>query len=341
MIATGVFQKSIAAFLAPVRHLLDDAGVSEIMINGHEEIWVERKGLISKTDDRFPSEAGLIAALTNISQFAGRPLNQQHPILEAHLPDGSRIEAVLPPVSKQGPAVSIRKFSKTMLTIKKLVDLDSLSAKAAVFLARAVASKKNIVVSGGTGSGKTSLLGALSAFFSLGERIVVLEDTHEIQIQRPHVVYLESKSADEKGRGRITIRDLLRATLRLRPDRIIVGEVRGQEALDLIQSMISGHAGSMTTVHANHPIDALRRIETMGLMSDTELPLSALRSQISSAVDIVVQAERTRDGKRQIGEISAIHNLIDNDYSLTKLFARDSHQNLVALKKPVRPGGTK
>jgi pilus assembly protein CpaF len=299
-----------------------DPSVAEIMVNGPKDIWIERRGTIERTDCAFQSEEALTAALTNIAQFAGRPIGWHRPILEAHLPDGSRVEAVLPPLAEAGPIVSIRRFSKSTLTIEQLVELGSLNESAVLFLGRAVRAKHNIVVSGGTGTGKTSLLGALSSLVSDNERIVVIEDTREVQLQKPHVVYLETRSADERGRGRITIRDLLRATLRLRPDRIVVGEVRGKEALDLLQAMTSGHGGSMTTAHANSPRDALRRLETMAMMDDIDMPLSALRAQVVSAVQLVVQVERTKAGQRRVSEIAEVKELGSaGDYVVCRLFS--------------------
>ncbi len=321
MIPGGTYSESIRRFLSPISDLMRDPHVAEIMVNGPENIWVERKGMIERTGCAFQSAEALTAALTNIAQFAGRPLGWDRPILEAHLPDGSRVEAVLPPLAEGGPIMSIRRFSKSTLTIKQLIAFGSLNEPAALFLGRAVRAKQNIVVSGGTGTGKTSLLGALSALVRDNERIVVIEDTREVQLQKPHVVYLETRSADDRGRGRVTVRDLLRATLRLRPDRIVVGEVRGKEALDLLQAMTSGHGGSMTTAHANTPKDALRRLETMAMMEDIDMPLSALRAQVASAVQMVVQVERTPDGRRRVSEIAKVGPLSEaGDYAVRPLF---------------------
>lgn len=334
MIPAGAFRESIPRFLAPIKNLLADPSVSEIMINGPVEIWIERNGILDLTSLRFGDGNALQSALTNISQYMGRPLDALHPILEATLPDGSRVEAVLSPIAKGGPIVSIRKFSRSTLTMERLVKLDSLSKGAALFLENAIGISRNVIISGGTGTGKTSLLGAFSSFVGENERLVVIEDTHEIQIQRPHVVYLESRSQDERGKGRVSIRDLLAATLRLRPDRIIVGEVRGAEALDMIQAMTSGHGGSMTTVHASCSGDAVRRLETMALMADTALPLTALRAQIASAADIIVQAERTATGKRQVSAIDAVKGTsADGNYVIRKLFARDRQGRLFAVKR--------
>jgi pilus assembly protein CpaF len=336
VIPAGIYEKSLARFLSPIAGLMNDASVSEILLNGPFEVWVERSGRLNRTAHSFGSSEALDAALTNIAQFAGRPFDQRRPILEAHLPDGSRIEAILSPVAENGPLVAIRRFLKSTLTLKQLVENESLTKEAADFIACAVREKVNIVISGGTGSGKTSLLGALSALIGDGERVVVIEDTREVQLQKPHVVYLETRSADEKGRGRITIRDLLRATLRLRPDRIVVGEVRGGEALDLIQAMTSGHSGSLTTTHANTPLDVLRRIETMAMMSDTGMTVSAIRAQVISALNLIVQIERTPGGRRRVSEISCVRKeTTEEGYAVRKLFFRDRNGRLVSGIKKV------
>ncbi|MCP4674921.1 MAG: CpaF family protein [Deltaproteobacteria bacterium] len=338
MIPAGIFKNSIKGFLLPISSLMNDETVSEIMINGPDEIWAERKGKLTLTDCAFPCSGALDAALTNIAQFSGRHIGEDRPILEAHLPDGSRVEAVLPPLAENGPVVAIRRFSKSDLTVARLVEFGTLTGPAVEFLAQAVASKKNVVVSGGTGSGKTSLLGALSSLIPDGERIVVIEDTREVQLQKSHVVYLETRSADERGRGRITIRDLLKATLRLRPDRIVVGEVRGGEALDLIQAMTSGHGGSMTTAHANTPADTVRRLETMAMMADTGLPLPALRAQVASAVELIVQIERVADGRRLVSEITRVVGEKEGEgYVLEKAFYRERGHELVRAQQ--RKGG--
>ncbi len=330
MIPSIVYERSISQFLFPISSLMDDPSVSEIMINGPVEIWAERGGKLRLTDCSFPSEEALFAALLNIAQYAGRPFSLNDPILEAHLPDGSRIEAVLKPLAENGPIVAIRRFSLTLLTLDKLIAFDSLTKEAAGFLKQAVRKKLNMVVSGGTGSGKTSLLGAISSLIPDNERIVVIEDTREVQLQKPHVVYLETRSRDKHGQGGVTIRDLLRATLRLRPDRIVVGEVRGGEALDLIQAMTSGHGGSMTTAHANSPFDTLRRLETMAMMDDTGLPLTALRAQVASAVGLIVQVERSSQGKRQVSRICRTRGQSrDGGYRVQSLFTRHSNGQLV------------
>jgi pilus assembly protein CpaF len=336
MIPAGVFKQSINRFLQPIQPLLADDTVSEIMINGPDEIWVEKKGVLYPTDARFPTSQSLDAALNNISQYCGRQWDHYNPILETHLPDGSRLEAVMAPIAKNGPTVAIRRFYKSRLRIADLIENDTLNEESAVYLANAIAKKKNVVVSGGTGSGKTSLLCALSAFFMKRERIVVIEDTHELDIQQKHVVYLESRSSDENGKGEIRIRDLLKATLRLRPDRILIGEVRGDEALDLVQAMTSGHAGSMTTVHANTPVDALRRFETMILSTQSTIPHQAICAQIASAIDIVVQIRRGHTGKRTVCDISEVSSTIRHgEYVVDPIFLRDFDGPLQKVKSEV------
>lgn len=324
----------VARFLEPIRELLADPSVSEIMINGPGEIWVERRGRLALTAASFPSAGALDAALTSIAQHAGRRLGPSSPILEAHLPDGSRVEAVLAPLADGGPVAAIRRFGGALLTIERLVESGSLTGEAALFLERVVAGKRNLVVSGGTGSGKTSLLGALSAFAAEGERIVVIEDTREIRLQRPHVVHLETRAADEGGRGLVTIRDLLAATLRLRPDRIVVGEVRGPEAFDLVQAMNTGHGGSLTTVHANSPRDALRRLESLALLADAGMPLAALRAQVASAVGVVVQVERAGDGRRRVCAIEAVRGVRpDGEHAVVPVFGLDPQGRLVRARR--------
>jgi pilus assembly protein CpaF len=306
MIPREFFVASLKTFFAPIAPFFEDPTVTDILINGPGSIHVERRGVIEATGARFESADALLAALRNAAQFMGRPLDAEHPILEGRLPDGSRLEAVLPPVAPDGPIVSIRRFYKETLTIERLLGFGSLSVEAAQSLAAMVIGKLNIVVAGGTGSGKTSLLNAMSAFVPEAERIVVIEDARELQVQRPHVVHLESRPADAKGKGQVTIRDLFRATLRLRPDRIFVGELRGGETMEFVQAATSGHGGCMATLHASHPLDALRRMETMGLMSDVAMPLEALRQQVGSAVEVVVQTNRLPDGSRRVTHVTEV-----------------------------------
>lgn len=322
MIPKQVFEQTILGHLEPIQPYLDDASVSEVMINGHDRIYIERGGRIHRTPTRFASEEALTAALRALAQFAGRTFGPERPILEARLPDGSRIEAILPPAA-ESVHVAIRRFSRETLSMEKLVKFGSLGQDAADTLALLVATKQNIVIAGGTGSGKTSFLNALSYYTDEEERIVVIEDNKELQLQRPHVVQLEAQPADPRGRGQVSIRDLFRATLRMRPDRIVVGEVRGGEALDLVQAMTSGHGGCLTTVHASHPRDAIGRLETLALMSDVELPLSALRAQIASAINIIVHTARGSDGSRMVSHISELAGYDpQRGYDVVDLFER-------------------
>ncbi|MDB4931733.1 MAG: Type secretion system hydrolase TadA/VirB11/CpaF, TadA subfamily [Myxococcaceae bacterium] len=340
MIPKEVYEETLLSFLAPVRPFLDDPKVSEIMINGPNQIFIEKAGKLTLTDARFPSLEALNAALRNIAQFVGKMVNEDNPILEARLPDGSRIEAVVPPAAPDGPDVSIRRFFKETLTVQRLVDFGSLTSEAAALLECLVVMKQNIVVAGGTGSGKTSMLNALSSFIPDGERIVIIEDSREVQLQRQHVVQLEARPGDAKGKGKVTIRDLFRATLRMRPDRIVVGEIRGGEALDLVQAMTSGHGGCITTVHATYPHDTLTRLETMSLMSDVELPLSALRVQLGSAINLVVQTSRLQDGSRKVTHISEVRGYhADKGFEIVDIFVRrfhgrDEESNLISTFEP-------
>ncbi len=297
---TTVFEQSLQFFLAPIQDLLDDASISEVMINGPETVYVERAGKIVPVPNRFSDNEALLACARNVAQFSGKRIEPETPRFDARLPDGSRVHVVLPPCARDGVSIAIRKFAVSTITLDKLVEWGSLSEEAVELLRLAVILGKNIVVSGGTGSGKTAMLNALSGAIPDGERILVMEDTSELQLQQDHVVRLEARAADRYGRGQVTIRDLLHSALRLRPDRVIVGECRGGEALDMIQAMNTGHDGSMTTVHANSPIDALSRIETLALMSGVEIPLVPLRAQVSSAVDLIVQPDRLPDGSRKV-----------------------------------------
>jgi pilus assembly protein CpaF len=323
MIPAEVYEQTLLSLLEPVRSYLDDARVTEIMINGPDRIYIERFGKVERTDARFASQEALMSAVRNIAQFVGRPVGPFHSILEARLPDGSRVEAILPPSSADGPSIAIRRFSKEKLTMAKLLELDSLSKGAMELIRALVLAKQNIIVAGGTGSGKTSLLNALSSFIPKEDRIVVIEDARELQLQQEHVVQLEARPADSRGRGQVTIRDLFKATLRMRPDRIVVGEIRSGEALELIQAMTSGHGGCMSTVHATYPSDTLNRLETMALMSSVELPLFALRAQIASAVNVIVQTSRLRDGSRavtHVTEVVGVHP--ERGYQLADLYVR-------------------
>ncbi|HJL17948.1 MAG TPA: CpaF family protein, partial [Sandaracinaceae bacterium LLY-WYZ-13_1] len=318
-----VFEQTLLKFLEPVRPYLDDTTVSEVMINGPDQIFVERRGKLHRVDAHFPSRDALVAALRNLAQFVGRHVDEHRPILEARLPDGSRVEAVLPPAAPDGPMVAIRRFAKDTLTVDKLLSFGSFTPDAAELLRAIVSVKQNIIVAGGTGSGKTSLLNALTGFIPADERIVVIEDTREVQCQQQHVVQLESRQPDARGRGEVTIRDLFKATLRMRPDRIVVGEIRGAEALDLVQAMTSGHGGCLATVHATYPTDTMNRLETMAMMSDVQMPLRALRAQVASAIDFIVQTSRLRDGSRCVTHIAEVQGYEpDTGYQLANVFER-------------------
>ncbi len=299
----------VKPFLEPINEFLEADGISEIMINGHDKIYVEKGGKIVKTDKQFSSEKALLAAIKNIGRTLGKELNEQSPRLDARLDDGSRVAAVIPPCAMTGTYVSIRKFSKKALGIQDLINFGAITEQAVRFMKLVVVMKKNILVSGGTGSGKTTLLNIISTLIPHDERILVIEDTAELQLQQEHCLRMEAKPADKKGRGEVTIRDLLHSTLRMRPDRIIIGEIRGGEAFDLLQAMNTGHGGSMSTIHANSPVDALSRLENTTLQSGIELPLKAIRDQISSAINIVVQTSRFEDGSRKISHINEVLGL--------------------------------
>jgi pilus assembly protein CpaF len=322
VIPLSAFESAIRGFLAPVLPLLDDESVTEVLINGPYQVFAERSGKLTRTELQFGSADKLLSALRVIAQYVGRPFDSEHPILEGRLPDGSRVEALLPPIAPDGPSVAIRRFAKERLTVSRLLELGALTTEALELLRALVECKRNIVVSGGTGSGKTSLLNALSSLIPEGERIVVLEDARELQLQREHVVQLEARPPDARGRGSVTIRDLFKATLRMRPDRIVLGEIRGGEALDLVQAMTSGHGGCLTTVHASYPSDALGRLETLALTAGVDLPLFALRAQWASAVDFIVQTARLRDGRRMVTHITEVAELdAQGNYRFCDLFA--------------------
>ena len=327
LIPKEVFEETLLQFLAPIRPFLDDPAVSDIMINGPFQIYVEKKGQLHLTNARFETREALVAALRNAAQYVGKHVDEMKPILEGRLPDGSRIEAVLPPAAPEGPCVSIRRFFKETLTVQRLVNFGALTPDVASALQALVVSKLNILIAGGTGSGKTSMLNALSSFIPEGERVVVIEDSRELQLQREHICMLEARPPDPKGRGEVTIRDLFRATLRLRPDRIVVGEIRSGEALDLIQAMTSGHGGCMSTLHATYPRDTTSRLETMAMMSDIDMPLTALRIQLASAVNIICQVSRLQDGSRKITHITEVLGFDSNkgEYILQDIFERQYH----------------
>lgn len=326
MIPQEVFEQSILRYFEPIRPFLEDDDVSEIMINGKDEVWIEVGGKLEKTEAQFDTVDDLKGGVKQIAQYVDKPLDELHPRMDARLPDGSRVHVVLPPCSREGITVAIRQFGEFTLTMDKLIDWGSVSPDAAEFLKSCVRLKKNIVVAGGTGSGKTSLLNVLSAQIPPSERILVIEDSSELQFQQPHVVMMEARKPDAKGRGEVTIGDLFHSAMRLRPDRVVIGEVRGKEALSMLQAMTTGHSGSMTTTHATYPDDTLRRLETMAMMSDMEMPLHALRSQVASAVELIVQQSRFNDGSRKITDIVEVLDLREEGEYQTRPLYKFNHR---------------
>lgn len=304
----------------PLQPLLDDPEVSEIMVNGPYQVYVERRGKIEATGVRFRDERHLMRIIEKILLPLGKRVDEKVPMVDARLPDGSRVNVVIPPISLNGPCVTIRKFSRDPFTMNDLISLGTITPEAAQFLQAAVQAKLNILITGGTSSGKTTLLNVLSAFISNDERIITIEDTAELQLRQDHVVRLEARPPNIEGVGEITIRDLVRNALRMRPDRIIVGECRGGEALDMLQAMNTGHEGSMTTIHANSPREALSRLETMVLMAGMDLPVRAIREQIASAIDLIVHMARLKDGSRKVVQISEIVGMEGDVVTMQDLF---------------------
>ncbi len=318
----GIFEESVGTFLSPVLAYLADDSVSEVLINGPDEVFIERSGLLERTQAKFKDEQALQAAVRNIAQFVGRRIDDENPILDARLPDGSRVAAVIPPCSRKGTTLSIRKFSKGTPSFVDLINRGSISKEGARFLDVCIYLAKNIIISGGTGSGKTTLLNVLGSRIPGNQRLLIIEDSSELKITTDHVVFFETKHADAMGKGQVSIRDLIRSALRLRPDRIVVGEVRGPEALDLITAMNTGHGGSMGTTHANTPYDGLVRLETLAMMGDTQVPVAAIRRQIAAAIHLVVQIKRMHDGSRKITNISEVVPEVDEmgRYKIRDLF---------------------
>jgi len=307
--------------LGPIEFLLKDPDVTEIMVNGPDDVYVERKGRLERVGDRlFEGEEAVLHVIERIVAPLGLRVDESSPWVDARLSNGSRVHAIIPPLSLRGPTLNIRKFSPVPFTPEDLVARGTLGPRMLGFLGACVRGRANIVVSGGTSSGKTTLLGVLSAFVSDGERLVTIEDAAELRLTKPHVVGLEARPPNVEGKGEVTVRDLVRNALRMRPDRIIVGEVRGGEALDMLQAMNTGHDGSLSTAHANSPRHLLWRLETMALMSDVDLPAAHVRDQVSSAIDIVVQMARLRDGRRVVFEIASVEGLRDGDPLVREVF---------------------
>jgi pilus assembly protein CpaF len=306
--------------LGPLEPLLKDDTVGDILVNGPYKVFVERKGKLELTTVRFRHDAHVMHVAQRIASAIGRRIDESSPMLDARLLDGSRVNIIIPPLSIRGPCISIRKFSRNVVDFSSFVDLGSSSPALNRALEIAARCRLNIIISGGTGSGKTTLLNALSSMIDPSERIITIEDTAELQLQQPHVVTLEMRPQNIEGHGEISQRDLVRNTLRMRPDRIIVGEVRGGEAFDMMQAMNTGHSGSMSTIHANSTRDALARIENMILMADTNLPMAAIRGQMTSAIDLVIQIERMRDGVRRIVDVAEIGGIEGDVITLGSLF---------------------
>jgi len=304
----------------PIQYLLDDVDVSEVMVNRFDRVYIESKGKLLETKVKFENDDHVLRIIERIISPLGRRVDAESPMVDARLPDGSRVNAVIPPVAIDGPMLTIRKFSKINFTVDQLIEFESLTRMMADFLRACIKGKLNIVISGGTGSGKTTLLNVLSSFIPENERVVSIEDSAELRLNQDHVVRMEARPPDIDGRGEITIRDMVRNSLRMRPDRIIVGECRGGEALDMLQAMNTGHDGSLTTLHANSPRDALSRLETMVLMAGMELPLKVIRQQIASAVDLVVHQSRLKNGPRKITAISEVAGMEGETIVMTDIF---------------------
>lgn len=328
----------------PIQTLLDDPDVSEVMVNGPKSVYVEKKGKLTKTPVSFEDNAHVQRIIERIITPLGRRVDADSPTVDARLPDGSRVNAIIPPVAIDGSSITIRKFSKEKLGVQDLVKFESITQNMGDFLRACVMARLNIVISGGTGSGKTTLLNIMSGFIPSHERIVTIEDAAELQLQQDHVVRLETKPSNVDGRGEVSIRDLVKNSLRMRPDRIVVGEVRGGEALDMLQAMNTGHDGSLTTVHSNSPRDAMSRMETLVLMAGMDLPLKVVRQQIASAVDLVVQQTRLSDGTRKVTAITEIAGMEGDLIVLSDIFRFEQtgvgeNQKVLGALKPtgIRP----
>jgi len=308
------------ASYGPIAQYFNELQISEIMVNGADQIFIEQNGAMMLTDLKFDNNDHVRFAINHIINPMGRYVNSKHPLIDSRLPDGSRVNAVIPPVSPNGPCITIRRFLKDKLTVEELIDLGSLTPHIAEFLSICVQASLNILVAGNTSSGKTTLLNILTHYIPDWERIVTIEDSAELSLHQTHVVTLEAQPPDFRGEGAVSIRDLVRNALRMRPDRIVVGEVRGGEALDMLQAMNTGHDGSLTTIHSNSPRDTLARLETMSLMSGLDMPLSAIRKQIASAINLIVQLSRFPDGSRRVSHISEVIGMEGDVITMTDLF---------------------
>lgn len=307
----------------PLQRLLEDPSVTEIMVNRFDQIYVERQGHLLLTGSQFSSDDHLRKVIERIVSKVGRRIDESSPLVDARLEDGSRVNAIIPPLAVNGPSLTVRKFSHIPITVQNLIDWGSVTPEMAELLSACVRARLNIIVSGGTGTGKTTLLNVLSSFIPEDDRIVTIEDAVELQLQQQHVVRLESRPPNIEGKGAVAIRELVRNSLRMRPDRIIVGEVRGGESLDMLQAMNTGHDGSLSTVHANSPRDAVARLETLVLMAGMDLPLRAIREQVSSAVDLIVQVTRLRDGSRRVTHVTEVQGMEGDVVTLQDAFLFD------------------
>ncbi len=341
-----LFEQIVADILGfgPIQPLLDDETVSEVMVNGPKQVYVERKGKLIKSDVNFQNDEHVMRVIDRIISPLGRRCDESSPMVDARLPDGSRVNAIIPPLSLVGPVITIRKFSRNPLTTDDLINFGTLTPDMVAFLKACVEGRLNVLVSGGTGSGKTTLLNVLSSFIPDDERIVTIEDSAELQLRQDHVVTLESRPANVEGKGRVMIRDLVINALRMRPERIVVGECRGAEALDMLQAMNTGHDGSMTTAHANTPRDLLSRVETMCLMAGMDLPLRAIREQISKAIEVIVQQSRMKDGTRKVTNITEVQGMEGDVIVMQDIFVYeqtgiDEHGKIIGRLRPtgIRP----
>jgi pilus assembly protein CpaF len=343
---TRLFEQIVADILGygPIQSLLDDETISEVMVNGPKQVYIERSGKLVKTDVTFTSDEHVMRVIDRIISPLGRRCDESSPYVDARLPDGSRVNIIIPPLCLVGPTITIRKFSRNPLTTDDLISFGTLTPEMVTFLRATVEAKLNVVVAGGTGSGKTTLLNVLSSFIPADERIVTIEDSAELQLRQEHVVTLETRPPNIEGKGAVTIRDLVRNSLRMRPERIIVGECRAGEALDMLQAMNTGHDGSMTTLHSNSPRDTLSRLETMCLMAGMDLPLRAIREQISKAIELIVQQSRMKDGSRKVTHIAEVQGMEGDVIILQDIFVYeqsgvDERGKLVGRLRPtgIRP----
>jgi pilus assembly protein CpaF len=317
-----LFEQIVAEILGygPIEPLLADETITEVMVNGAENIYIERKGKIEKVNTSFESDEHLMRIIDRIVAPLGRRIDESSPYVDARLPDGSRVNAIIPPLSLTGPVLTIRKFARIPFTIENLIDFGTVTSEAVEFLKACVVARLNIIISGGTGSGKTTLLNVLSGFIPNDERIITIENAAELQLRQEHVVTLESRPPNIEGKGEVTIRDLVINSLRMRPDRIVVGECRGGEALDMLQAMNTGHDGSLTTIHSNSPRDTLARLETMTLMAGMDLPLRAIREQVASAIHLIVHKERMKDGTRKVVNVTEVQGMEGDVIVMSDIF---------------------